>query len=67
MLPSVTEKMLKDADEMRAFYASVGLSPETTERAIQARFSAPADGDEAGLPMRGRKSRGRHLQKKHKK
>ena len=67
MLPSVTEKMLKDADEMRAFYASVGLSPETTEQAIQARFGAPADEDEAGLPMGSRKSRGRHLQKKHKK
>jgi len=31
------EKMLRDVAEMRAFYRSVGVSPETTELAIKAR------------------------------
>jgi hypothetical protein len=31
------EQMLRDEAEMRAFYQSVGVSPETTELAIQAR------------------------------
>src|SRR5262245_22090638 len=42
MLPwSVTEKMLRDVEEMRSFYASVGLSEVTIERAIEAKFGVP--------------------------
>lgn len=32
-----TEAMMRDAQEMRAFYESVGMSPETIERAIAAK------------------------------
>jgi hypothetical protein len=39
MLPwTVTEKVLRDAQEMRAFYASLGVAPETTERALAVIF-----------------------------
>src|SRR5688572_26392711 len=39
MLPwTVTEKVLRDAQEMRAFYASFDLAPETTERALAVSF-----------------------------
>ena len=33
--------MLRDEAEMRAFYRTVGISPETTERTIQARHKKP--------------------------
>jgi hypothetical protein len=39
MLPwTITEKVLRDAEEMRAFYASFDLAPETTERALAISF-----------------------------
>jgi hypothetical protein len=39
MLPwSVTEKVQRDVEEMRAFYASLGVAPETTERALAVCF-----------------------------
>lgn len=39
MLPwTVTEKVLRAAEEMRAFYASFGFAPQTTEPALAARF-----------------------------
>jgi hypothetical protein len=41
MLPALTDKMLQDANEMRSFYESVGLSPEVIERAIAAKFKPP--------------------------
>lgn len=64
MLLSATEKLLKDANEMRAFYASVGLSEETAERAIKARFNPPAPDEDAAAPRRRLpKPRGRHVRK----
>ncbi len=36
------DKMLRDEAEMRAFYQSVGISPETIELAIVARRHKPA-------------------------
>jgi hypothetical protein len=44
------EKMLRDEAEMRAFYQSVGISPETTELAIRARLSKPAV-EETSAPL----------------
>jgi hypothetical protein len=45
------EKLLRDEDEMRAFYLSVGISPEVTELAILARRQKPAaDETSASLP-----------------
>jgi hypothetical protein len=35
------EQMLRDEAEMRAFYQSVGISPEITELAIQAIRNKP--------------------------
>lgn len=37
-----SEAMLRDAEEMRAFYLSVGISLTTTERAIEALQHKPA-------------------------
>ena len=37
-----TEAMMRDAEEMRAFYQSVGISAETIERALAARHQRPA-------------------------
>ena len=48
------EKFLRDEAEMRAFYLSVGISPETTEAAIRARHNQPPQEPGAPLP-RGRK------------
>ena len=48
------EKLLRDEAEMRAFYLSVGISPETTEAAIRARLQKPAAEETAPLP-KGRK------------
>jgi hypothetical protein len=49
------EKVLRDEAEMRAFYQSVGISPETTELAIRARLSKPV-AEEASAPApRGKK------------
>ena len=50
------EKLLRDEAEMRAFYQSVGISPDVTEAAIRARHSKPAE--EAGAPLpKGKKKR----------
>jgi hypothetical protein len=39
MLPwSVTEKVQRDVAELRVFYASLGISMETTERALAVCF-----------------------------
>jgi hypothetical protein len=43
------EKLLRDEAEMRAFYLSVGISPETTEAAIRARRAQPV-ANEANPP-----------------
>jgi hypothetical protein len=56
MIPGITEKLLRDERELRAFYESVGLSPAVIERAIAAKFSPPASEEEAP-PLR--KKRGR--------
>ena len=37
----IKEKTFRDEAELRAFYQSVGLSPETIERAIAAKFKQP--------------------------
>ena len=65
MLPrSVTEKMLRDAEEMRAFYASVGLSEATIERAIEAKFGRPAPERRGTWSRKTQpKNRGRHVKK----
>jgi hypothetical protein len=50
------DKMLRDEAEMRAFYQSVGISPETIELAIIARRNKPAVGEEPPAPLpNGRK------------
>jgi len=38
---SITEKMRRDAEEMRAFYQSVGMSPEVIDRAVEAKLKPP--------------------------
>jgi hypothetical protein len=38
----LTEKMLRDAEEMRAFYRSMGISLTTIERAVEAKFEPPS-------------------------
>jgi len=65
MLPwSATEKMHRDAEEMRAFYQSVGLSDETIERALEAKFAFSNPKDKAGPARKTRlKTRGRHVKK----
>jgi hypothetical protein len=42
MLPGMSDKLLQDEKELRAFYESVGLSPDVIERAIAAKFKPPA-------------------------
>jgi hypothetical protein len=37
----INQKTFQDEAELRAFYQSVGLSPETIERAIAAKFKPP--------------------------
>ena len=65
MLPlSVTEKMLRDADEMRAFYASVGLSEQTIERALEAKFGPSKPERRGAWARKGQpktKTRGRQV------
>lgn len=65
MLPwSVTEKMHRDAEEMRAFYTSVGLSEETIERALEAKFG-PSNAESGRTSVRRNqpRTRGRHVKK----
>ena len=62
------EKLLRDEAEMRAFYKSVGISPEITELAILARRYKPvaeqADADEADAPApKGKKRKAASAQK----
>jgi hypothetical protein len=58
------EKMLRDEDEMRAFYQSVGISPETIELAIIARRSKPAVEGEPPAPLpKGKKRKTAALRK----
>jgi len=65
MLPwSVTEKMHRDAEEMRAFYTSVGLSEATIERALEAKFGFSNPEGKGGSARRNQpKTRGRHVKK----
>ena len=62
MLPwTVTEKVLRDVEEMRAFYASMGVTFETTERALALRFPnlpiarAASRKTSRRAPLRGRR------------
>lgn len=58
MLPRpMTEMIAHDADEMRTFYQSVGISPEIIERAIEVKFR-PSMPDGRETPKRGRPRRG---------
>ena len=50
-------KMLRDEAEMRAFYQSVGISPETIECAIIARRNKPAVEEEPTVSLPKGKSR----------
>ena len=53
---NLPEKILRDEAEMRAFYLSVGISPETTEAAIRARHSTPVTEEAvAAPPAKGKK------------
>ena len=45
------EQMLRDEDEMRAFYQSCGISKSTTEAAIEVRRNQPREQDRE-LPVR---------------
>ena len=57
MIPgSITEKIMRDAEEMRAFYRSVGLSAAVIERAIEAKFKPPVP-DGRGTWARNKKKR----------
>jgi hypothetical protein len=51
------EQMLRDEAEMRAFYQSVGVSPETTELAIQARRNRPVQEKKKPLASKHRPAR----------
>jgi hypothetical protein len=51
------EKLLRDEAEMRAFYQSVGISPETIELAIVARRNRPVAAESAAVPGGKRKKR----------
>ena len=56
------EKMLRDEAEMRAFYLSVGISPETTEAAIRARHTTPVTEEAvAPPPAKGNKGKKRKV------
>jgi hypothetical protein len=56
MLPwSVTEKILRDSEEMRAFYKTLGLRPDVIERAAEARLKPQIDDrGRGGMKKRGR-------------
>ena len=66
MLPwSVAEKMHRDAEEMRAFYMSVGLSEETITRALEAKFGSSDFGSSSAPARKSQpKTRGRHVKKR---
>lgn len=49
----LTEKMMCDAQEMRTFYRDLGMSVETTERALERKFTP--------LPRRPRGGRPRKI------
>ena len=53
-----TEAMMRDAQEMRAFYESVGMSPETIERAIAARHQGQPSPEPVKVLRRKKNSRG---------
>jgi hypothetical protein len=58
MLPGMIDKRLQDEQEMRAFYESVGVSPEVIERAIAAKFKRPTpDARETGPHKQKKKVR----------
>jgi len=65
MLPwTVTEKVMRDAEEMRAFYASFGFGPETTERALAVRFpTLPAKRVGEHAPVKTPTPRGRRARR----
>lgn len=44
----LSETMLRDEAEMRAFYESCGISQSTIEAAIKARHDKPVDQDKKG-------------------
>jgi hypothetical protein len=56
------EKMLRDEAEMRAFYQSVGISPETIELAIVARRNRPVaeEAASASAPKGKKRKAGAH-------
>jgi hypothetical protein len=41
MMLGISEKVLQDEKELRAFYESVGLNPDIIERALAAKFKPP--------------------------
>lgn len=57
MLPAITDKILQDEHELRAFYESVGLSPEVIERAIAAKFKSPLPEARGTWPRKKKKAK----------
>jgi hypothetical protein len=53
----LTQQMLMDETEMRAFYESVGISKSTIEAAIQARRKRPVDHGTKAPASQGRKKK----------
>jgi hypothetical protein len=57
------EKLLRDEAEMRAFYRSVGISPQITEAAIRERRGRPTEEAREppakGEPVKGEPAKGK--------
>ena len=51
-------EMLRDEADMRAFYQSCGISPQTTEAAIHARRNKPFDESKPSVFKGKRRSQG---------
>jgi hypothetical protein len=52
------KKMLRDEAEMRAFYSSVGISPEIIELAIVARRNRPTGESNQQQPFKAKRGKG---------
>jgi hypothetical protein len=58
MLPKLPKTMLRDEEEMRTFYRTVGMRPERIELAIKvARDRATSSGDQELKSRKARKGR----------
>jgi len=48
----LTEKMMRDAQEMRKFYRDLGMSLETIERAVERKFAPRPRRSGGGRPKK---------------